>query len=108
MKCKISNEEIIKKKNGKLGDLVSCLEIKKNCKNSKTKAINSLKKIKKDSKKICGYAATVKSTTVLNYCYLNTDTLDFTYLFTLNLEEETFSKEKKFLNKDAEWFSHVT
>lgn len=99
---------IIKEKNRKLDDIVSCLEFKKNCKNSKTKAINSLKKIKKDSKKICGYAATVKSTTVLNYCYLNTDTLDFTYLFTLNLEEETFSKEKKFLNKDAEWFSHVT
>ena len=28
-------------------------------------------------KKICGYAATSKSTTVLNYCNLNTDIIDF-------------------------------
>ena len=35
------------------------------------------KKIKNDGKKICGYAATAKSTTILNYCNLNTDTIDF-------------------------------
>jgi len=39
--------------------------------------MNSLKKIKNDGKKICGYAATAKSTTVLNYCNLSTDTIDF-------------------------------
>ena len=33
--------------------------------------------MKKDGKKICGYAATAKSTTVLNYCNLNMDTIDF-------------------------------
>ena len=71
------HEEIIKEKNRKLDDIVSCLEFKKNCEISKTKAMNSLKKIKNDGKKICGYAATAKSTTVLNYCNLNTDTIDF-------------------------------
>ena len=39
------HEEIIKEKNRKLDDLVSCLEFKKNCEISKTKALNSLKKI---------------------------------------------------------------
>ena len=57
--------------------MLSCLEFKKNCENSKNKVLDSLKKMKKDGKKICGYAATAKSTTVLNYCNLNTDTIDF-------------------------------
>ena len=71
------HEEIIKEKNRKLDDIISCLEFKKNCEISKTKVMNSLKKIKNDGKKICGYAATAKSTTVLNYCNLNTDIIDF-------------------------------
>lgn len=61
----------------KLDDLQSCLEFKKNCENSKKKVSDYLKKIKKDGKKICGYAATSKSTTVLNYCNLSTDIIDF-------------------------------
>ena len=71
------HEGIIKEKDRKLDDIVSCFEFKKNCENSKTKVMNSLKKIKNDGKKICGYAATAKSTTVLNYCNLSTDTIDF-------------------------------
>ena len=46
-------------------------------KNSKNKVLDTLKKMKNDGKKICGYAATAKSTTVLNYCNLNKDTIDF-------------------------------
>ena len=61
----------------KLDDLQSCLEFKKNCKNSKKRVSNYLKKLKKGGKKICGYAATSKSTTILNYCNLNTDIIDF-------------------------------
>ena len=68
---------IINENKNKLDDMESCLEFKKNCETSKAKVINSLKKMKNDGKKICGYAATAKSTTVLNYCNLNTDTIDF-------------------------------
>ena len=39
--------------------------------------IDKLKKFKEDGKKICGYAATAKSTTILNYCNLSKDTINF-------------------------------
>ena len=61
----------------KLDDLQSCLEFKRNCKNSKKRVSDYLKKLKKAGKRICGYAATSKSTTILNYCNLNTDLIDF-------------------------------
>ena len=71
------HEGIVKEKNNKLDDMESCLEFKKNCNTSRIKVVDSLKKMKNDGKKICGYAATAKSTTVLNYCNLNTETIDF-------------------------------
>ena len=33
--------------------------------------------IKNDGKKICGYAATAKSSTILNYCKIGTDLIDY-------------------------------
>ena len=71
------HEGIVKEKNNKLDNMESCLEFKKNCDTSRIKVVDSLKKMKNDGKKICGYAATAKSTTVLNYCNLNTETIDF-------------------------------
>lgn len=71
------NKGLTSEKKTKLDDLTSCLEFKKNCENSKKKISASLKKFKEDGKKICGYAATAKSTTILNYCNLNTNTIDF-------------------------------
>ena len=68
----IDNE---KEKN--LDNLNSCLEFKKNCESSKSKILNDLKKIKNDGKKICGYAATAKSSTILNYCKIGTDLIDY-------------------------------
>ena len=79
-KHKINNrvhEGMVKEKDEKLDDIVSCMEFKKNCENSKNKVLDTLRKMKNDGKKICGYAATAKSTTVLNYCNLNMDTIDF-------------------------------
>ena len=64
-------------KEQKLDNLQSCQNFKKSCENSKKKVSDHLKKLKKMGKKICGYAATSKSTTVLNYCNLNTDIIDF-------------------------------
>ena len=128
-------------KKHKFDDLQSCLNFKKNCENSRQKIKDTLKTHKKNGKKICGYAATSKSTTILNYCNLNTDTIDYicdttedkigkfspgthipivpvdhfkknlpdvAYLFAWNHKDEIFSKEKEFLKKGGEWFSHVT
>ena len=73
---RVQNGLALEKKQ-KLDDLQSCLEFKKNCENSKKRVSDYLVKLKKEEKKICGYAATSKSTTILNYCNLNTDIIDF-------------------------------
>ena len=64
-------------KDKKLDDIQSCLNFKKSCENSKKRVTDHLKKLKNKGKKICGYAATSKSTTILNYCNLNIDIIDF-------------------------------
>ena len=60
-----------------LDNLESCVEFKKNCEKSKEKIMDKLKKFKSEGKKICGYAATSKSTTILNYCNINKNTINF-------------------------------
>ena len=61
----------------KMNSLKSCMNFKKNCEISKDKFINKILFYKKQNKKICGYAASAKSTTVLNYCKINTEFIDF-------------------------------
>jgi methylation protein EvaC len=128
-------------KKQKLDDLESCIKFKKDCESSKANTSTALKKLKENGKKICGYAATSKSTTILNYCNINQNIIDFicdtttdkigkfspgmhipivevshfhknlpniAYLFAWNHKEEIFAKEKEFLNKNGEWFSHVS
>lgn len=48
-----------------------------NVKLSRSSLISLLHKIKKDRKRVVGYAATSKSTTVLNYCGIGTDLIEF-------------------------------
>jgi len=64
-------------KKQKLDDLKSCLDFKKDCEISREKVKNHLYKFKNDGKKICGYAATSKSTTILNYCNLGANIIDY-------------------------------
>ena len=73
---RVSRGLLIENKNN-LNNLKSCLEFKKNCELSKEKITNKLKKFKNEGKKICGYGATSKSTTILNYCNLNKDIINF-------------------------------
>ena len=61
----------------KINSLDSCLNFKKNCEMSKEKILNKINTLKKEGKTICGYAATSKSTTVLNYCNINDKYIDF-------------------------------
>ena len=63
--------------NNKLDTIESCLEFKKACELSKKMTIEKLNKFKSNNKRICGYAATAKSTTVLNYCNIGNDLIDY-------------------------------
>ncbi len=71
------NNGILKEDKKNISNIRSCIEFKKECENSKNNISNSLKKFKNDGKKICGYAATSKSTTILNYCNLDDSIISY-------------------------------
>ena len=70
-------EGLIKEQSYMLDNLESCLQFKKNCENSKKKINEKLLKYMNEGKKICGYAATSKSTTILNYCNIDKNIISF-------------------------------
>ncbi len=53
------------------------IRFKKNVENSKKKLMSLLRSIKKEKKQIVGYGATSKSTTVINYCNITPDLIEF-------------------------------
>ena len=61
----------------KIDTLESCLNFKKNCELSKENIVKKINKLKSEDKKICGYAATSKSTTILNYCKIDGTSIDY-------------------------------
>ena len=76
---RISNrlKKILFKENKFLIDsFKGCQVFKKKVENSKTKLTKKLLKLKKEGHKICGYGATSKSTTILNYCKINSNIID--------------------------------
>ncbi len=79
-KSSLSNnlKKILQEENKNKLDIVeSCLIFKKNCEISKEKINNKIESLKNSGKSICGYAATSKSTTILNYCGINTKHIDY-------------------------------
>jgi methylation protein EvaC len=77
---KISNNVHIQLKNERMNNLdniSSCNIFKKKCELSKIKTREDLLKFKEDNYKIAGYAATSKSTTVLNYCNIDNKIIDY-------------------------------
>ena len=70
-----SNIIFEKKKN--IDNLKGCMSFKKKCEISKKRLRNKIFAIKKKNKSIAGYAATSKSTTILNYCGINNKHIDF-------------------------------
>lgn len=60
-----------------------------NINRSKKDLVKLLKKLKKQGKTIAGYAATSKSTTILNYCKIGTDLIDY-------ISDTTLDKQNKF------------
>ena len=76
-KSEIVSKFLDEEQGKKLDTIESCLDFKKACELSKKMTIEKLNKFKSENKKICGYAATAKSTTVLNYCDIGTDLIDY-------------------------------
>jgi methylation protein EvaC len=64
-----------KKKN--IDSIKGCLDFKKKCEISKKRLKDKINNILKKGKNIAGYAATSKSTTILNYCGINSKHIDF-------------------------------
>ena len=48
-----------------------------NCEKSKDNIVEKINLFKKEGKAICGYAATSKSTTILNYCNIDSNKIDY-------------------------------
>jgi len=75
---KESVQKIIdQEKHNDLDNYNFCEKFKENCENSKINLKKLLNDYKNDGKKIAGYAATSKSTTVLNYCEIGNDIIDY-------------------------------
>ena len=68
----LNNEKI-----NNIDSIKGCLKFKKKCEFSKKNLKNKINKILKEGKNIAGYAATSKSTTILNYCGINQKHIDF-------------------------------
>jgi len=71
-------------KKNNIDNLKGCLKFKRNCEISKRKLKKKIISIKKRNKSIAGYAATSKSTTILNYCGIDKRHIDFICDTTVN------------------------
>ena len=72
--------ELLKyEKQKEIGNFRGCLKFKKKVEKSKINLNNKIKKILLSGNKICGYGATSKSTTILNYCGINNKMIDCIY-----------------------------
>ncbi len=91
----------------KINSLESCLNFKKNCEISKEKILKKIKSLKNNGKTICGYAATSKSTTVLNYCNISNNYIDF-ICDTTKEKVGKFSPGMHIPIKDMEYFHRNT
>jgi len=70
---KIINNEILLN----MDTLKSCKTFKNNCEISRDKFKKKITIFKNQGKKICGYAASAKSTTLLNYCKIDRNLIEF-------------------------------
>tara|TARA_Y100000768_G_scaffold388551_1_gene385167 strand:+ start:2141 stop:3337 length:1197 start_codon:yes stop_codon:yes gene_type:complete len=76
IKKSVKNFLIYEKKRN-IDSFNGCLKFKKKCEISKKKLRKKVEKILSEGKNIAGYAATSKSTTILNYCGINNKHIDF-------------------------------
>lgn len=78
-----------KEKSIGIGEMRTYESFRKNCEKSRDKLRSLLDKLSLENKKIVGYAATSKSTTVINYCGITTKHLEY-------ISDTTPIKQEKF------------
>jgi len=71
------NQILDEEKIRNLDNIAACNIFKKSCEDSKKNLNQSLIKLKNEGKKIVGYGATSKSTTILNYCQINEEIIEY-------------------------------
>ena len=77
VKSKRLEELEVKEKETGLLDLVTFNEFAKKCAVKKQELLFLLRQLKQNGKRVAGYAATSKSTTVLNYCGIDSSLVEF-------------------------------
>ena len=97
------NRILDQEKKMNLDNLQSCLEFKKNCEISKYKLNKKINDFLKKGKTISGYAATSKSTTILNYCNIGKDKINY-ICDTTKDKINKFSPGKHIPIKDMKYF----
>jgi len=70
-------KQLAHEKELKLDQKETYLEFKDNCEQSRSKLVDLLKDLKAKGKRVVGYGATSKSTTILNYCGIGPDLIEF-------------------------------
>jgi len=79
------------------------LKFKKNCEMSKSRLLKILQDAKRNGKTVAGYGATSKSTTILNYCGIGPDLIDF-ISDTTPIKQNTFTPGMHIPVKSYEYF----
>jgi methylation protein EvaC len=70
-------EQLAKERAQGLERLETYLQFKRNCENSRARLMQVLEQLRDDGKRVVGYGATSKSTTVTNYCGITAQHLEF-------------------------------
>ncbi|HZP76300.1 MAG TPA: class I SAM-dependent methyltransferase [Pseudolabrys sp.] len=70
-------EQLTKERAQGLDKADTYLQFKRNCENSRTLLVQTLEKLRADGKRVVGYGATSKSTTVTNYCGITPKHVEF-------------------------------
>ena len=81
-----------------LNKINTFLKFSKRVKESRRKLVTIFNKLKSQNKKIIGYGATAKSTTILNYCKINSDIIDY-FLDTTKDKQNKYTPGTKILIK---------
>ncbi len=97
------NEQIDKELRLGLDKTETYINFRKNCEDSRDKLKSILVKLKAEGKRVVGYAATSKSTTILNYCNIGPELLDF-ICDTTPIKHDKFSPGKHIPVKPYEEF----
>ena len=102
-KSKIVDKTLKKEIKEGVNNISSLIKFRNNVLLSKDNLRKLLIKLKKEGKKICGYAATSKSTTIINYCDLGTELIDY-ICDTTPIKQNKFSPGKHIPIKSDKFF----